>query len=166
VKALLWRQFPTGVVFLISGTLFGFLIPSTASACSQVVDQPHALEIPIHRQAHGTGVGQVVRADFDLFFAAYSALLREQLRGATPTRWEYWVALMQEPRGGRLRIVVTGKAHNMEVKIGTFAPTGALKRVRGVVQRSVALWRDPYLGALASGDSAALEALLPGSRSK
>lgn len=100
-----------------------------------------------------------------LFFSAYSALLNEQLRGAAVSHWEYWVVLTQGPRrGGKLRIVVTGRAGNMEVRLGRFPLSRALKRVRGVVQRSVALWRDPYLGALAKGDSSALQTLLPDSR--
>lgn len=165
MTTLRWRKF--GTTFLISGTMFGCILLSAALACSQAGDQPQSLQIRIHQETQGIGVfSRAVRADFDLFSSAYSALLREQLRGAAPTQWEYWIVLMQEHRGGKLRIVVTGKAHNMEVKIGAFALAGALKRVRGVVQRSVALWRDPFLGALASGDSAALETILPGSRRK
>ena len=165
MTTLRWRKLGTNVSDLRH--YVRLLILLAALACSQVATNLNRLQIRIHQETQGIGVcSRAVRADFDLFFSAYSALLREQLRGAAPTQWEYWLSSCRNPASGKLRIVVTGKAHNMEVKIGAFALAGALKRVRGVVQRSVALWRDPFLGALASGDSAALETILPGSRRK
>lgn len=154
-------------LMLICGMLLGGLFPSTAATCPQPGDQPQALEIQIHQETQAADVAPVFRGDFDLFFWAYSGLLREQLRGTAARQWEYWVVLTLEPqRKNKLRITVTAKADNMEVRLGNFALSGALRRARGVAQRSVALWRDPLLGALASGDSSTLDALLPGSRRK
>ena len=108
-------------------------------------------------------VSFAARAEFGRFFWAYSDLLRDQIHDSAVGGWHFWVVLRQEPRHtGKLQILVSGKAGKLEVPIACFPVSGASKRVRRAVQRSVALSRDPFFAALLSGNPSALDPFLPG----
>ena len=157
----LWLSAIAGCLMLVVG------VPNLKSApYFQDKDQTYTVPV-IRRVAPKFDVPPDVAIEFDRFFAAYSEQLRKSLHAANGVRWEYSVTLApQSGRKNRLRIVVTGSGGPVRVHIGSCSPRGALRSVPGLVKRSVALWRDPILGAMVGGDAAALETILPGSLRK
>jgi hypothetical protein len=125
--------------------------------------EPPPGETWIHQATRPAIVSFAARAEFGRFFSAYSDLLKEQMRDSAVGEWHFWVVMTQKPsRRGKLQILVSGRAGRLEVPIASFPVSGASKRVRGAVQRSVALSRDPFFAALLSGNPSALDPFLPG----
>ena len=149
-------------IILCAVTLIGMSASGAASGAWQNNEAPQG-ETWIH-QATRPAIGSfAARAEFGRFFWAYSDLLRDQIHDSAVGGWHFWVVLRQEPRHtGKLQILVSGKAGKLEVPIACFPVSGASKRVRRAVQRSVALSRDPFFAALLSGNPSALDPFLPG----
>jgi hypothetical protein len=142
------------------------LTSGAASGAGQDNDPPEG-KTWIHQQTPPTGVSPAARAEYGRFFLAYSGLLRKQMRGGAVGGWHFWVVMTQDPRHrDRLQILVSGKAGKVEAPIARCPVSGASKRVRGAVQRSVALSRDPFFAALVSGAPSALDWFFPGAPRK
>jgi hypothetical protein len=148
--------------FLCAVAFVGMSASGAAPDAWQDNEEPRG-DTWIHQATRPAIVSFAARAEFGRFFSAYSDLLKEQMRDSAVGGWHFWVVMTQKPRRrGKLHILVSGRAGRLEVPIACFPVSGASKRVRGVVQRSVALSRDPFLAALVSGNPAALDPFLPG----
>ena len=136
-------------------------------ACAgSLKSQPRLPEIVVHAEMRVVAPPGIVAA-FDRFVLGYAGQLREQLRGGAGNCWEFWAVLTGETRRrNRFRISVTGKAGELEIPLGQFSSGKASARVQGIVKRSVALWRDPFMSALARGDAGAIETVLTGAPRK
>jgi len=118
--------------------------------------EPPRGETWIHQETPPAGVSPALRAEFARFFAAYSERLRKRMHDRAAGGWHFWVVVTQDPRHRRQpQILVSGKAGELEVPIARFPVSGASKRVRDTVKRSVALSRDPLCAAMLSGKPSA-----------
>jgi len=150
------------VTFLCAVVFVGMSASGAASGAWQDNAAPRG-ETWIHQATRPAIVSFAARAEFGRFFSAYSDLLKEQMRDSAVGEWHFWVIMTRKPgREGKLQILVSGRAGRLEVPIACFPVSGASKRVRGAVQRSVALSRDPFFAALVSGSPSALYPFLPG----
>ncbi len=99
---------------------------------------------------------------FDNFCAEFSKALTAQWKESDTSPWVFWVELREHATPNRARVFMSAKAGYLTVQVGNIRVKDATKRLPGLVQRCLAISRDPYLMALGTGDVSAMRGLQSG----